>query len=169
MQLRCTYCQTMFAISHEEMLAGLEHMEEEKLKYYDAHCPKCRRANRVERLKMEMAYPNWKADLKTMAKEATAPAAPAASPARQKAPAVPSQKEKPVMKATTYKTPATSTKKPAVKKTPSPNTSKSQTAVKKAPSSNVSKVKPAVKKTPSPNTSKVKPAVKKTPSPNTKK
>ena len=28
MQLRCTYCQTMFAISRENMLADLEHMEE---------------------------------------------------------------------------------------------------------------------------------------------
>ena len=28
MQLRCTFCQTMFALSREEMLAALEHMEE---------------------------------------------------------------------------------------------------------------------------------------------
>ena len=30
MQLRCTYCQTMFAISRDEMLAGLEHMATHK-------------------------------------------------------------------------------------------------------------------------------------------
>jgi hypothetical protein len=69
MQLRCTYCQTMFSISQENMLAGLEHMEEQKQSYYDAHCPKCRRANRVERSKMERFYPDWKKDIKTMAKE----------------------------------------------------------------------------------------------------
>jgi hypothetical protein len=67
MQIRCTYCQTMFAVNHDEMLAALEQMEEEKLKFYDAHCPKCRRANRIERLKLEFAYPDWKDDLKKMA------------------------------------------------------------------------------------------------------
>jgi phage FluMu protein Com len=69
MQLRCTYCQTMFSISQDEMLAGLEHMEEHKQAYYDAHCPKCRRANRVERARMERFFPDWKKTLKTMAKE----------------------------------------------------------------------------------------------------
>jgi hypothetical protein len=68
MQLRCTYCQTMFAISREDMLAGLEHMEENKQVYYDAHCPKCRRANRVERARMERFFPDWKKAIKTMEK-----------------------------------------------------------------------------------------------------
>lgn len=84
MQLRCTYCQTMFALSRDEMLAALEHLEEQKLKYYDAHCPKCRRANRVERLKLELAYPNWKSDLKALAKQAAAPAAAQKSAAASK-------------------------------------------------------------------------------------
>ena len=69
MQLRCTYCQTMFNITQDEMLAGLEHMEEQKQAYYDAHCPKCRRANRVERARMERFFPDWKKAIKTMAKE----------------------------------------------------------------------------------------------------
>jgi hypothetical protein len=68
MQMRCTYCQTMFAISREDMLAALEHMEENKLIFYDAHCPKCRRANRVERARMERFFPDWKQAIKTMAK-----------------------------------------------------------------------------------------------------
>jgi hypothetical protein len=59
----------MFNITRDEMLAGLEHMEEQKLAFYDAHCPKCRRANRVERAKMERFYPDWKKTLKSMAKE----------------------------------------------------------------------------------------------------
>ena len=71
MQLRCTYCQTMFSITQDEMLAGLEHMEEQKQSYYDAHCPKCRRANRVERARMERFFPDWKKAIKTMAKEST--------------------------------------------------------------------------------------------------
>lgn len=69
MQLRCTYCQNMFSISQDEMLAGLEHMEEHKQTYYDAHCPNCRRANRVERARMERFFPDWKKAIKTMAKE----------------------------------------------------------------------------------------------------
>ena len=69
MQLRCTYCQNMFSISQDEMLAGLEHMEEHKQVYYDAHCPNCRRANRVERARMERFFPDWKKAIKKMAKE----------------------------------------------------------------------------------------------------
>lgn len=81
MQLRCTYCQTMFTISQDEMLAGLEHMEEQKQAYYDAHCPKCRRANRVERARMERFFPDWKKALKTMAKESAQTEAVAEKPA----------------------------------------------------------------------------------------
>ena len=69
MQLRCTYCQNMFSISQDEMLAGLEHMEEHKQIYYDAHCPNCRRANRVERARMERFVPDWKKAIKKMARE----------------------------------------------------------------------------------------------------
>jgi hypothetical protein len=59
----------MFNITQDEMLAGLEHMEEHKQTFYDAHCPKCRRANRVERARMERFFPDWKKTLKSMAKE----------------------------------------------------------------------------------------------------
>jgi hypothetical protein len=61
----------MFALGREDMLAALEHMEENKLIYYDAHCPKCRRANRVERARMERFFPDWKNAINTMAKEST--------------------------------------------------------------------------------------------------
>jgi hypothetical protein len=81
MQLRCTYCQTMFFISQDEMLAGLEHMEENKQAYYDAHCPNCRRANRVERLRMERFFPDWRKAIKTMAKESAQAEAVTAKPA----------------------------------------------------------------------------------------
>jgi hypothetical protein len=70
MQLRCTYCQTMFAISRDEMLAALQHMEQHDQKYYDAHCPKCRRANRVEGKRIEVLVPDWKKAIKTMQNEA---------------------------------------------------------------------------------------------------
>ena len=70
MNLRCMYCQTMFGVSRDVMLAGLQTMEAEKLTHYDVYCPKCRRANRVERRKLEMANPNWQETLKEKAKEA---------------------------------------------------------------------------------------------------
>jgi len=70
MNMRCMYCQTMFGVSRDVMLAGLQTMEAENLTHYDIHCPKCRRANRVERKKLERANPNWQESLKEMAKEA---------------------------------------------------------------------------------------------------
>ena len=111
MQLRCTYCQTMFAISREDMLAALEHMEENKLIYYDAHCPKCRRANRVERARMERFFPDWKKAIKTMAKESTA--AESSLPMKTpEAPAAAKPEKKPAHKPK-KKPAAASTKKPA--------------------------------------------------------
>jgi hypothetical protein len=103
MQLRCSYCQTMFAISREETLAAIEHMADNNLKYYDAHCPNCRRANRVERFKLEASYPGWQAAIKTMTKEAdkadvkpeTSPAAaPKKAPSKEKPAAAASPKAK---------------------------------------------------------------------------
>lgn len=84
MQLRCTYCQTMFAIGREEKLIAINNLNEENLEYYHAHCPKCRRANRVERPKLERSYPNWKEDLKSMAAEASKIASEADVPAEPK-------------------------------------------------------------------------------------
>jgi hypothetical protein len=106
MQLRCSYCQTMFAISRDEMLAGLEHMTEHQQTYYDAHCPKCRRANRVEKSRMERFFPDWQKAIRLMAKEsAQAEATPAA-------PVTASPPEKVEKKPVTRATPAE--KKPAL-------------------------------------------------------
>jgi len=60
----------MFGVGRDVMLIGLQTMEAEKLTHYEVHCPKCRRANRVERKKLELANPNWRETLKNMAKEA---------------------------------------------------------------------------------------------------
>lgn len=70
MNLRCMYCQTMFGLSRENMLIALQAIEADNLSHYDFHCPKCRRANRVERKKLELANPNWQETLKSMAREA---------------------------------------------------------------------------------------------------
>lgn len=71
MNLRCSYCQTMFALGHNTILAALEQMEDEGLHHYDAHCPKCRRANSMSRDRLEKAYPGWREALKEMQKQAT--------------------------------------------------------------------------------------------------
>ena len=109
MQLRCTYCQTMFSVSQDEMLAGLEHMEEQNQAYYDAHCPKCRRANRVERARMERFFPDWKKAIKTMAKESAQTKVETEKPAAAPAKAVSSPKAKP--SSTAKKQPAGAKKK----------------------------------------------------------
>ncbi|MDK1029421.1 MAG: hypothetical protein QGM50_08105 [Anaerolineae bacterium] len=70
MNLRCMYCQTMFGMSREVMLIGLQTMESENLTHTDFYCPKCRRANRVERKKLELANPNWQQIVKKMVSDA---------------------------------------------------------------------------------------------------
>jgi phage FluMu protein Com len=70
MNLRCSYCQTMFALGRETILTALEQMEAEGLHHYDAHCPKCRRANSMSRDRLEKAYPGWREALKEMQKQA---------------------------------------------------------------------------------------------------
>ena len=103
MNLRCMYCQTMFGVSRDVMLVGLQTIEAEKLTHYDVYCPKCRRANRVERRKLEIANPNWQEKVKALAKE-SAKAEKEESPAKGK----PAPKKKAA--------PATKAKKPVAKK-----------------------------------------------------
>ena len=79
MNLRCTYCQTPFTIGRAELLAALQRMDVEKLHHYDAHCPRCRKANSVARQRMEMFFPNWR---QVAQEQASLPAAP--EPAREK-------------------------------------------------------------------------------------
>jgi phage FluMu protein Com len=71
------YCNTMFGISRDNMLYALQNMDAEDLTYFEFHCPKCRRANRVERKKLEMANLGWKDTVKEIAREAAKAEAPA--------------------------------------------------------------------------------------------
>src|SRR5262245_10474476 len=64
MNIKCSFCQTPYTLSRVEMLDALQEMEARKLNHYDAHCPRCRRATRVERKRMEMFFPNWRDALK---------------------------------------------------------------------------------------------------------
>ncbi len=102
MNLRCMYCNTMFGISRDNMLYALQQMDAENLSYFEFHCPKCRRANRVERKKLEMANPGWKKQIKEIAKEAAKVDAPASEadkkPAAAKKTAATKQAKKPAPK-----------------------------------------------------------------------
>jgi hypothetical protein len=91
MNLRCFYCQTPFTLGRAEILAALQHMHAENMNHYDAHCPRCRRANSVARQRMEVFLPNWREELAKQ--EETAPAATQAQPVVAPAPATPAKAE----------------------------------------------------------------------------
>jgi phage FluMu protein Com len=96
MNLRCSYCQTPFTIGRNEKLIALQMMQAEDLHHYDAHCPRCRRANQVPRDRLELSFPGWQEALAAIT-NAPAPRAvavqskPAAKPDKK-----PAAKAKPV-------------------------------------------------------------------------
>lgn len=87
MNLRCSYCQTPFTIGRNQMLAALQLLQDESLHHYDAHCPRCRKANQVSRDRLEHFFPNWQEAL-----AASADASPQEAPA-EPTPAVKADKE----------------------------------------------------------------------------
>lgn len=133
MNIKCSFCQTPYTLSRVEMLDALQEMDAQKLTHYDAHCPRCRRATRVERKRMEMFFPNWREALKQFEAEMKAhpqqeaplpqPAAVAAAPAESKPVQTPAKdrptKEKPAReqpaKEKPAAKPAASKRKPAAK------------------------------------------------------
>ena len=141
MNIKCSFCQTPYTLSRVEMLDALQEMEAGKLNHHDAHCPRCRRATRVERKRMELFFPNWRdalkqfeADMKAHPQQdATASAAaPEAAPVKQavsspeampaKAHVKGGTKAKPTSKQQVGQPPAARSergRKPAAKNTPS--------------------------------------------------
>ena len=134
MNIRCAFCQTPYTLSRVAMLDALQEVDSQNLTHYDAHCPRCRRATRIPRQRLETAMPNWRNELKEFEKEMkahpqqeaplpdaestpvaeTAPAAKAA-PAKKgatqpKPEAVPAEESKPKT-ATRQTTPSADTKK----------------------------------------------------------
>src|SRR5258707_8309268 len=102
MNLRCAYCQTPFTIGRNEKLIALQMMQAEDLHHYDAHCPRCRRANQVPRDRLEQSFPGWQEALAAVT-AAPAPKAAVSAPKPKPAPvaanpnkkAAPSSKPKP--------------------------------------------------------------------------
>jgi len=137
MNLRCIYCQTPFTLPRGEMLSAIVQMNEKNQNHYDAHCPRCRRANSISRQRMELFYPNWQEAAKHQ------PAAAAASPASVSPPASVSQKTEPLSRGA----------KAAAKKSASKPAAKAPAGKKPAPrkrstgKKTATKAKPAAKST----------------------
>jgi len=120
MNLRCIYCQTPFTLARAEMLSAIITMNEKHQSHYDAHCPRCRRANSISRQRMELFFPNWQDAVKQLA-SAPPPAPKAETPAVAflKTEPLPKAKKEAVEKTKTVKKPAAAkvpVKKTAVKK-----------------------------------------------------
>ena len=145
MNIRCAFCQTPYTLSRVAMLDALQEVDSQNLSHYDAHCPRCRRATRIPRQRLEMAMPNWREELKQFEKEMkehpqaeaplpqaeTAPvaeAAPEPEPAPKKAAAKPKPRATPAESkpkaASRQTTPSADTKKTNAKKTATKGTSK---------------------------------------------
>jgi phage FluMu protein Com len=60
MQIRCQNCHKPFALSRETVHAALDMLTSQNMSHYDAHCPHCRRVNRVSQQELQHAAPDWK-------------------------------------------------------------------------------------------------------------
>lgn len=125
MNLRCLYCQTPFTLSRNEMLSALVMMKDKNMNHYDAHCPRCRRANSISRQRMELFYPNWQEVAKNMP-----PPAPASS--SDPKPATASSKTEPLSKSLRNAVLKTSTSKKSAATLAKPSASKRKRASKPA-------------------------------------
>jgi len=59
MQLKCSFCSTPFALSNDQVAEAIEILKKDPHGHYDAHCPKCRRANKLPR-KMFAMHPAYR-------------------------------------------------------------------------------------------------------------
>ena len=135
MNLRCIYCQTPFTLSRNEMLTAIVNMNEKSMNHYDAHCPRCRRANSISRQRMELFFPNWQEAAKEQASQPVEETPPTPSTAHLKTTPVSKEKKaasKPRTRAGKAKPAAKpAAKKPAAKKTSTTKTSTTKTTAKK--------------------------------------
>jgi hypothetical protein len=138
MNLRCIYCQTPFTLARTEMLGAIITMNEKHQSHYDAHCPRCRRANSISRQRMELFFPNWQDAAKQLA-SAPPPAPKVETPATALLNTEPLPK---VMKKEAVE------KKPAATSSPKEKKPAKKTATKKTAAAKASaEKKPVAKKT----------------------
>ena len=123
MNIRCAFCQTPYTLSRVTMLDALQEVDSQNLTHYDAHCPRCRRATRVPRQRLEMAMPNWQEELKQFEKEMK-------EHPQQEAP-LPTEASTPVAEATPVSEPAPKKGTTKAKPDATPVESKPKTAARK--------------------------------------
>ena len=123
MNIRCAFCQTPYTLSRVTMLDALQEVDSQNLTHYDAHCPRCRRATRVPRQRLEMAMPNWQEELKQFEKEMK-------EHPQQEAP-LPTEASTPVAEATPVSEPAPKKGTTKAKPDATPAESKPKTAARK--------------------------------------
>jgi len=146
LNIRCAFCQTPYTLSRVIMLDALQEVDAQKLSHYDAQCPRCRRATRIPRQRLEMAMPNWRNELKEFEaemkehpqQEAPLPAAEptaAAEPVPAPAPKAVTEKKpaaKPAPKTASTKAKAPAAQTSSTKAKPAAATSKGKKTTKKS-------------------------------------
>jgi hypothetical protein len=130
MNLTCSYCQTPFTLGMAQKVAALQRMHAENLNHYDAHCPRCGRANSVARERLERFTPGWQEAIKPAASEA-ASASPVSAPEASQSPMPEKQAPSAPAKKPAAKKPAEPAPKKAVKAKPAPEKAAEKPAAKK--------------------------------------
>ena len=141
MNLTCSYCQTPFTLGMAEKVAALQKMQAENMHHYDAHCPRCGRANAVSRERLEMFTPGWQEAVKETASEPAPVSSPELTAPASEPPQMPSAPT-PLMPA-----PAKAPAKPAAKKPAAKKPAAKKPAKKVVQAKPKSKPKKAIKKT----------------------
>ena len=119
MNLTCFYCQTPFTLSMDQKIAALRKMHAENLHHYDAHCPRCGRANAISRERLEMFTPGWEEAIKEPAMAAGSQGAAAEMPNAATPSTVAAERREPKAAPTVKKPRATPSRRrhaPAAKK-----------------------------------------------------
>src|SRR5512140_3231020 len=153
MNLTCFYCQTPFTLSMDQKIAALRKMHAENLHHYDAHCPRCGRANAISRERLEMFTPGWEDAIKepvmvtSMVAEAERPGE-TQRPNAEVPALVPAERREPDMPATPAaqrRGPARKRHAPAAKKAAGKGASRKATTKKSSTKKATTKKKTAAK------------------------
>ena len=59
MQVRCYSCHTPFSLNKEAVFNALDIITADNHNHFNAHCPRCRKANRISREQLLRAAPGW--------------------------------------------------------------------------------------------------------------
>ncbi len=145
MNLTCFYCQTPFTLSMDQKIAALRKMHAENLHHYDAHCPRCGRANAISRERLEMFTPGWEEAIKEPV--ATTAMAAAVIPAGTEQPNMPVSSPMPAQEPAAMPS-ARARRAPARKRhAPASKKATKKSAAKKAPAKKTAKKAATKKKT----------------------